>query len=280
MHDRRGCRAQSNGTMRHIVVHYHLFKNAGTTLDSVLRQHFGDACGAIEGARPWNTLAPADVAAYALAHPGLRAISSHQARLPLPEAAGVAFHPVLFLRHPIDRVGSVFEFERRQPPESPSLGARIAREQDFASYVRWRLTPGNGAVIRNFQVTHLSAREHDMRTAHATPADLAQACERLEALPFFGLVERFEPSLEKMRGYLSPYVGDLSTRHTVANSSEGRKATLEERLRDIEAELGRELYERLQEENALDLGLYRHASRLFGSPEPDAPLPASLLVGR
>lgn len=250
--------------MRHIVVHYHLFKNAGTTLDAVLKQHFGEACGAIEGAHPWETLAPEDLAAYALANPGVRAISSHQARLPLPEAGGIVFHPVVFLRHPIDRVGSVFEFERRQPPQSPSLGARIAREQDFASYVRWRLTPGNGAVIRNFQTTHLSARERDMRTAQAIPSDLEHARDRLAALPFFGLVECFERSLEKMRACLSPYVGDLSTRHTVANSSEGRKATLEERLRDIEAELGSGLYARLQEENALDLDLYRHASRLFG----------------
>ncbi|MGN2252458.1 hypothetical protein ACFWZ4_03720 [Frateuria sp. GZRe12] len=254
--------------MRHIVVHYHLFKNAGTTLDAVLKQHFGEACGAIEGAHPWETLAPDDVAGYAVANPGVRAISSHQARLPLPEAQGVVFHPVVFLRHPIDRVGSVFEFERRQPPQSPSLGARIAREQDFAAYVRWRLTPGNGAVIRNFQTTHLSARERDMRTAQATPSDLAQARDRLAALPFFGLVERFERSLEKMRDCLSPHVGDLSTRHTVANSSEGRKATLDERLRDIERELGSGLYARLQEENALDLDLYRHASRLFCDGEP------------
>jgi hypothetical protein len=49
----------------------------------------------------------------------------------------------------------------------------------------------------------------------------------------------------------------------VANSSEGRKAPLVERLREIEAGLGSGLYARLQEENALDLDLYRHASQLF-----------------
>lgn len=255
--------APSNGPMRHIVVHYHLFKNAGTTIDTVLQNHFGNACGAVEGAHPWETLTPADIADYARAHPDLRAISSHQARLPAPEAADMAFHPVLFLRHPIDRVGSVYEFERLQPPESPSLGARIAREQDFAAYVRWRLTPGNGAVIRDFQTTHLSAREADMRTARATTADLAEACARLDALPFFGLVERFDESLARMRTWLSPHVGTLPVRYTVENSSEGRKTTLEERLREIATALGPELYARLLQENALDLRLYEHATRRF-----------------
>jgi hypothetical protein len=249
--------------MRHIVIHYHLFKNAGTTIDTVLHNHFGDACGAVEGAHPWETLAPAEVAAYALANPALRAISSHQARLPVPEAAGIAFHPVVFLRHPIDRAGSVYAFERLQPPESPSLGARIAREQDFAAYVRWRLTPGNGAVIRDFQTTHLSAREADMRTARATQADLADACARLDALPFFGLVERFDESLDRMRTWLAPHVGALPARYTVENSSEGRKTTLEERLQEIATALGPDLYQQLLQENALDLRLYEHATRRF-----------------
>lgn len=106
------------------------------------------------------------------------------------------------------------------------------------------------------------------------------ARDRLAALPFFGLVERFERSLEKMRDCLSPYVGDVSTRHTAANSSEGRKATLDERLRDIEAELGSGLYARLQEENALDIDLYRHASRLFSDEVPAAASADSFLSVR
>jgi len=71
-------------------------------------------------------------------------------------------------------------------------------------------------------------------------------------------VERFERLLEKIRAYLSPYVGDLSSRPTVANGSEGRKAALDERLRDIEAGLA--AYP-LRKKHALDLELYQHASR-------------------
>ena len=50
--------------MRHVIVHYHIFKNAGSTVDSVLKNNFGDRCGSIEGRNPWDTLCPDDILKY------------------------------------------------------------------------------------------------------------------------------------------------------------------------------------------------------------------------
>jgi hypothetical protein len=45
--------------MRVVLVHYHLFKNAGTTMDAILARSFPDlAHGDIEGPEPWCTVTP------------------------------------------------------------------------------------------------------------------------------------------------------------------------------------------------------------------------------
>jgi len=263
--------------MRHIIVHYHIYKNAGSTIDSILKysfgkrfgfgQHFGfgERCGSIEGSNPWDTLNSDDVLKYAIDNPHIKVISSHQARLPVPSHTNLEFHPILFLRHPIDRAGSVYSFERRQPVNSSGPGVKIARENDFAGYVKWRLSEGNGAVIRNFQTVHLSGRQNDMRVATATENDLRDALVTISQLPFFGIVELFDDSIEKMRKYLSQYFKKIDIKYSVANRSSERKNTLHERLDDMKKMLGADLYQDLLDKNALDMRLYEHALRLFSS---------------
>ena len=173
------------------------------------------------------------------------------------------FHPLLFLRHPIDRVGSVYSFERRLPAGSPSLGAPVAAANDLAGYVRWRLEAGNGCVIRNFQTVHLSSNFHDMRSALATQGDLAAALGQLQQLSCFGLVERLPQSLAWMQASLRPHFGELDITHATHHASQDRAGSLEQRLAAIEHALGPALHARLLECNRLDLALYAEASRRF-----------------
>jgi hypothetical protein len=251
--------------MRHIIIHYHIFKNAGSTVDSILKNNFGDRCGSIEGANPWDTLGSDAILKYAMDNPSLVTLSSHQARLPEPNCPNLVFHPLIFLRHPIDRAGSVYAFEQRQPINSPSLGVKIAHENDFAGYVKWRLSDSNGAVIKNFQTVHLSGRQDHMRVAAATDNDLKDAIEKISQLPFFGIVEFFDDSITRMSKYLSQYFGRLDVNYFVANRSPERKNTLQKRLDDIKIMLGPDLYQELLDKNALDMQLYDHALRLFSS---------------
>jgi hypothetical protein len=248
--------------MRCIVVHYHLFKNAGSTIDSILKNKFGSCWGNIEGNNPWDTLPPETLLKFAMEKQSLKAISSHHARLPVPDCQDISFLPLIFLRHPIDRVGSVYSFERRQPKDSPSLGAKIARNNDIAGYVKWRLSEGNGCVIRNFQTVHLAGREKDMRTASADELDLRIACNRLDKLPFIGIVEMFEESICRMRKFLAHDFGDIDTSAAIHNKSPERKNSLEDRLEDIRNALGKVVYEELIQKNSLDIELYKYAVKL------------------
>jgi len=263
--------------MRHIVIHYHIFKNAGSTIDEFLRNNFRDSCSSLEGNTPWDTMSSDRILRHVAENPTIKAISSHQARLPEPMHPDTVFYPLIFLRHPIDRVGSVYAFERRQARTPLRLGVKIAQEQDLAGYVRWRLSYGNGAVIRNFQTVHLAGRERDMRLANATLVDFHIALEQLSRLHYFGIVELFSISVVHMAKYLSPGFGSLNTFFEVKNKSQGRRTSMKERLADIEAALGPQLHTELLEKNALDLELYNKAVNLFHDRNPAVSSPQNAL---
>ncbi|WP_416268789.1 sulfotransferase family 2 domain-containing protein [Burkholderia cepacia] len=254
--------------MRFVIVHYHLYKNAGTTIDDVLARNFPEhERGILEGEFPWSEVSPAELLEYTLANPGLRVISSHQARLPLPEHPDITFLPILFLRHPIDRFGSVYRFERQQALASPTATSQAARNSSMPAFAEWVVSREANAVCRNFQVLILGAGLRDIVESRATPSDYLGALARLKALPFFGIVEEFEASLRRLQDHLRPYFGEIDLNYQALNVSADLTSTLEERLQDTERELGPLLYRELVECNALDLLLYRDACELFAAEQ-------------
>jgi len=249
---------------RVVILHYHIFKNAGSTLDSILVQTFGSQVMGLEGKAPWETLEAAHVSELLRKKPTLKVITSHQLRLPLPEVPNRIFLPIIFLRHPIDRVGSVYSFERNSSAGQQSPGVKVAHENDLAGYVKWRLRdPEGGAVIHNFQTVHLAGREKDMRFALGTASDLKTAMDRLAELRFFGLVERFTESIQRLKTYLAGYNINLVDSYSVRNKSRDRKSTLSERIEEIKAQLKPDLWAELLEKNSLDMKLYEFATELF-----------------
>ena len=257
---------------RKLILHHHLFKNAGSSVDAILAETFGPALGFIEGPQPWSVLEPAALLDFVAARPDLAAVSSHQARLIDVPPPGLELLPILLLRHPIDRARSVYDFARRQTGDL-SRGARVAQSLSFADYVLWRAQPGNGAVISNFQTVVLAATATDMRVAVAGETDLDAAKARLARLPTFGLVERFDESLARFRAWLAGAGFALAEARTVENQTPGRPSTLQARLERIRADLGEAAYAGLVAMNRLDLELHAHAQALFDAsagPEPRA----------
>ncbi len=238
---------------RTVVLHYHLFKNAGTSVDAMLRQNFGEAWAQQEfpatggqGTRRSN--AP-EVAGFIEANPDLRAISSHTALLPVPAIDGIGIFPIIFIRHPIDRLASAYRFERRQ--KADTFGARLARETDFAGYVRALLDRSGYGVARDFQVMRLA-----FGSPGAAGSEFDRALTTMDHLPFIGLVEAFEESLVELERLLAPvHPGFRATAYT-KNVSRDAEGSLAERLDAIETELGPELHARLIEANAGDLQLF------------------------
>ena len=242
-----------------VLVHYHIYKNAGTSVEKNLSESFGDKWAPFEGAPGQTVVSNGEVAAFAEANQSISAISSHKAR-PFPAVKG--FFPILFLRHPIDRARSMYHFARRDPTQADHA---VARDGSFKDYVNhW--SDLSSSVLRNYQVAHLSQasfRIPDLWCAAPRPEDLLEAVDFLRSLPFFGLVRRFEESCKGFEAAYGRTFRALRMRPVRENASTEDAPSERAALDIARAELGEAAYERLVEANQFDLVLYDRAVNLF-----------------
>lgn len=250
---------------RHLVVHYHVFKNAGSTFDTMLERQFPGRWGHFDKQNAASYITPSELAGFIAARPELAALSSHQAVLPAPEIEGVSITPVMFLRHPLDRVRSVYEFERRQGQASGpvSKGAEHAARLSFREYLQWRFETGLNGVVHNFQTMRLIHHPRFGRQP-LKDTDFEQAWLRLRSLPFFGLVEQFDASIDMLSHLLARHGIPFATDYVPHNQSK-RENGMQDRLERMRQEVGEGTWEELLARNHRDLQLYELAEREFAA---------------
>jgi hypothetical protein len=187
-----------SNTTQPIIVHYHIFRNAGSSVDEILQQNFQSRFAQFEGETPTSILRPQALREFLKNNEGLAAVSSGLLRPPLIQEPDII--PIIFLRDPLDRAYSVYSFERRV--DTQVLSNKIARQYNFAGYVDWCLNnqEKGGMVIVNYQVTHLSPapfKYDHIYKAKPTEADSNAALRYLSSLPCVGIVDEFEASMSK-----------------------------------------------------------------------------------
>ena len=134
---------------RTVILHGHIFKNAGTTFDWSLKRNFGEGFVDHREDKDMRRQGADYLLRYLEERPGIVALSSHHLCCPLPVSEAFDFVPIFMLRHPIERIWSVYQFERRQKSDSP--GARRAKELDLKRYALWRMQDDVNPAIRNYQ---------------------------------------------------------------------------------------------------------------------------------
>ncbi len=239
--------------MRPVILHYHYFKNAGTSVDAILQRNFP---GRWLSAEFEGRVNHADVGRWILANPEACAFSTHTAEFPLPVLEGVSILPIVFLRHPLDRIFSAYSFERIQ--KSDSYGAKLAKETDFAGYARARLDKPHDRHNRNFQTFRLSL----LVPAGAGP-EIDRAMLALKRLPFIGLVEDFRASANRMSAWLRRSFPEFQFFEVRRNFTSAENVSLEERLAHVRREAGDELYAELLAANQDDIRVVEEARRII-----------------
>ncbi|MGE5269936.1 MAG: hypothetical protein ACM3JG_09740 [Thiohalocapsa sp.] len=241
---------------RTLILHYHLFKNAGTSIDVMLKHNFGSKWISHEFHGSGNFSNSHEVASFLRQQGEICALSSHTALLPVPRLEGVHIVPVIFLRHPIDRLKSAYLFERSQ--DSAEWSAQVAKRNDLAGYIRELLDHKRHRSARNFQTLRLSLNEEP-----SAGSERERAMRTLRALPFVGLVEAFPRSVNRLCKILAPYFPQFLKIIVHENTSRPTETTLDDRLVEIEDELGPDLFERLRLANEDDLLMFDTVRRLY-----------------
>ena len=98
---------------RNVLLHYHIFKNAGTTFERVLDENYGDGHITFDGPFSFSVINQDQLSTIIQRHPNAVACSSHQIHLPPPSATQFRPIPVVFIRNPLLRIRSVFLFGER-----------------------------------------------------------------------------------------------------------------------------------------------------------------------
>lgn len=250
---------------RKIIVHYHLFKNAGSSIDSILKSSFGNLWlnwdkPEAKGVR----ILPNELSDFIGLNPHLKAISSHQALMPFPVGDFQIF-PIFFLRHPILRARSAWKFEWH------IQNIEQAGDRSFRAYLDYRFQNSPG-VICNFQHWRLSNTQYcevnslSRQPGAAERLEIAKTC--IDSAPFFGIVEHMQQSLERMHFYLKPAFPEIRVVNQVVNPSSQIHKTTGDALEKILQEVGQEHFDELITRNKFDLDLYQYASDRFFSVVP------------
>lgn len=246
---------------RPILIHYHIFKNAGSSVDACLRRSFGSRWGVFEGKHAHDIQSSAQLATFIQANQGLKAISSHLARPPLPHPGCL---PVAFVRHPLLRAYSVYKFS--QVDETQPF-AEVARDCSFAAYIEWALREEPGSVvIRNYQVIHLSDaswRGGDILQARATEADLEQAHMLLLDWGVVGVVELFDLSIQVLQQTYGPRLPRLNLLPCWENSTASSFSPWEHKVLQLRNLIGDELHAAFLQANRLDMALHTYAREML-----------------
>jgi hypothetical protein len=184
----------------------------------------------------------------------VQALSSHQIHYPVPAAPGYIFFDLCFLRDPMDRLRSTYDYFRQRPAAGDPL-SDAANRLEFGDFFRC-LLDRFPEQVDNPQVNLLANGAADRETV---PQDLPPAMRRMLQTSFLGVVDCFDQSMIAGQSLLRVAFPALDCSYQPANVSRGLAGTVASRRAQFREACGRALYAELLRRNELDCRLVRAA---------------------
>src|SRR5260370_39020588 len=97
-------RGKTEDSRRQVILHYHIFKNAGTTVEPILKNNFRARFARFDSDDYNSTVSNESLLEFLAVHSDVVAITSHHLRPPKPLDDHFVVHDILFLRHPVARL--------------------------------------------------------------------------------------------------------------------------------------------------------------------------------
>lgn len=244
------------------IIHCHMFKNAGTSLDTMLRENFSESwCEKEFSGRP--IIRRQKITNWIDNHPNKSLFSSHTIVGPVKVESERELLLVANFRHPTDRLKSAYDFERNQG--TSNFGAVLASETSFRGYIKSRLALAKIAphfFCVNWQARYFATFATDaiMKPDISDDELYDIALEGFNKFAHIGLVNKMNESnklLEKTLRRVFPHFNsyDFHLNQTAQPRS------LKEKLNMIEDDLGKEVYTDLLHANQVDLKLFNQLDK-------------------
>jgi hypothetical protein len=234
--------------VRFLLLHYHFFKNAGSTIEEILEHSFFENYARLDTEDFDGAVTEADLVAFLKRNPRMRAVSSHQFRYPVPQVPGYIFFDLCFLRDPIDRIRSMYDYFREKPvPGEPA--SDLAREHSIGGFIA-ALVKDHTYRVSNVQVNMLA---NGIVNDPPADADLVRAVQVMLRTSFLGVVDCFYESLIAGQYFLRPVFPKLALAQPAVNVSSGSRMETFQRACDPD------VYAELVRLNALDSELVNRA---------------------
>jgi len=251
---------------RKVILHYHIFKNAGTSVDRMLEDSLGARWANWDRPNAGAKISPSEMEEFILDQPDLLAVSSHQVVPPLPNRS-LDIYPIVLMRHPLDRAYSAYLFEWHKQKQASGEDA------SFDAYVLDRFQNPRANAIEDFQAFHFANRGFDSkRVAPGRPDEdvLQNARGFLQSLPVFGLVERYADYMARLKKAWGPIFPELNFEVHHANALQKEDQSLGQKVAALKASMKPEVYSELVLRNQLDLRLYEYAMARYELMDVDA----------
>jgi len=238
---------------RPVILHYHIYKNAGSTIDSVLEREFGAFFSILSRDDPNAIISSGELISFVEHNQSVLALSSHQIRYPKPKSQQVEFFDLCFIRHPLDRLFSQYSFLLKPHVDDPLTG--VARTTDLAGFCLF-LLDRHPEYACNPQTNLLLNQGH---SCSICPDDLERARGLLRDIAVLGVVDAFDESFMVAEYALHPYFPRLRLHYCAQNVTNSGQMTFDQRMEVIRLRCGAQLYARLLDSNRFDLALWHEA---------------------
>ena len=237
-----------------VVVHYHIFKNGGSTIDYVLEREFHSHFTTLHGPQSTSWLNKSDLRDFLVAHPLIRAVSSHHLRYPTIRDEDIQVIDICMLRHPLDRLRSVYQYMRHRHAVEDDPLWKASKELSAPDFFRYCLEK-HPAWVRNVQVDWLSS-EDDHRSR------LESALAELPNIALMGTLDLYDESLVTWEYILAPFFPGISFHYLPQNMTQSPWSGLSERLERFRQLCGKDLFDELLIANADGVQLFEAASAI------------------
>ena len=237
--------------MSHIILHHHIFKNAGTTLDFSLQRHFGDDFATLDDPEE-QAVDPGMLYDFLSRRPEVKVVSSHHFHAQdFIRKERYRFFELAFVRRPLSRLLSIYTYSLRSVGER----ADMAKQSDLRQFVR-QLILRHPYMVDNPQVNIFA--NHGFYGRPTSDDDLRKACNRYGSFALCAPVERYDEAMVTLEYFASPIYGpdglDLAyVRQNVSPPLEGTN--------DLPGLLGTPSYEWIMAMSERDEQLWQFANR-------------------